>query len=170
MCVLRVAAGEALGNGECRLRRRSASDTRTGSGVRTPNGWFGGAMEVWVKGESVEGDERGRYASSFSEEVKAVGAKNGRVFTGGGFDDGFASRMLFSELYMTATLVEGEFMVPVRDHPIAGRRLVHARMADLTRHTLTGMHHWRSRYSWCSCTLLDCSSHLSYVAVWTLRG
>jgi hypothetical protein len=26
---------------------------------------------------------------------------------------------LFSELYMTATLVEGEFMVPVRDHPIA---------------------------------------------------
>jgi hypothetical protein len=26
---------------------------------------------------------------------------------------------LFSELYMTATLVEGEFMVPVRDHPMA---------------------------------------------------
>jgi hypothetical protein len=27
--------------------------------------------------------------------------------------------LLFSELYITATFVEGEFMVPVRDHPIA---------------------------------------------------
>jgi hypothetical protein len=37
--------------------------------------------------------------------------------------EGFVSRvlllLLFSALYMTATLVEGEFMVPVRDHPMA---------------------------------------------------
>jgi len=32
------------------------------------------------------------------------------------------SRALFSEVYMTATLVEGEFIVPVSDHPIAAPR------------------------------------------------
>jgi hypothetical protein len=42
---------------------------------------------------------------------------------GGGFEDGsFGSReLLFSELYMTATFVDGEFIVPVRDHPMAAR-------------------------------------------------
>lgn len=30
-----------------------------------------------------------------------------------------ASLALFSELYITATLVDGEFIVPVSDHPIA---------------------------------------------------
>ena len=39
------------------------------------------------------------------------------VWWGGG---GFVVRPSpFSEVYMTATLVEGEFMVPVSDHPIA---------------------------------------------------
>jgi len=34
--------------------------------------------------------------------------------------DGFVLwTVLFSDVYMTATLVEGEFMVPVSDHPIA---------------------------------------------------
>jgi hypothetical protein len=36
----------------------------------------------------------------------------------------FGSRvllLLFSELYMTATFVDGEFMVPVRDHPMAAK-------------------------------------------------
>lgn len=33
---------------------------------------------------------------------------------------GLAVRVsLISEVYMTATLVDGEFIVPVRDHPIA---------------------------------------------------
>jgi hypothetical protein len=33
---------------------------------------------------------------------------------------GFVSRaLLLSDVYMTATLVDGEFMVPVSDHPIA---------------------------------------------------
>lgn len=41
--------------------------------------------------------------------------------TGSGIDGtGFASRvLLLSAVYMTATFVDGEFMVPVRDHPIA---------------------------------------------------
>jgi hypothetical protein len=38
---------------------------------------------------------------------------------GFGFDGAALALLLFSELYMTATFVEGEFMVPVRDHPIA---------------------------------------------------
>lgn len=67
----------------------------------------------------MEGDERGRYVSCFSEGFKAFGARKECVFADTGFDEGFASRVLFSELYMTATLVEGEFMVPVSDHPIA---------------------------------------------------
>jgi hypothetical protein len=36
--------------------------------------------------------------------------------------NGLVSRVLpFSDVYMTATLVEGEFMVPVSDHPIASQ-------------------------------------------------
>lgn len=39
----------------------------------------------------------------------------------GGFDGAACGSrvLLFSELYMTATFVDGEFMVPVRDHPMA---------------------------------------------------
>ena len=39
-----------------------------------------------------------------------------------GCDDsviGLVSRVLFSEVYMTATLVDGESIVPVSDQPIA---------------------------------------------------
>jgi hypothetical protein len=38
---------------------------------------------------------------------------------GFGFGGAALVLLLFSELYITATFVEGEFMVPVRDHPIA---------------------------------------------------
>jgi hypothetical protein len=41
--------------------------------------------------------------------------------------------LLFSELYMTATLVDGEFIVPVRDHPIAVLLLVSMKRLDATR-------------------------------------
>ena len=38
---------------------------------------------------------------------------------------GFALRLSpFSDVYMTATLVDGEFIVPVSDHPIAMKLLV----------------------------------------------
>lgn len=40
----------------------------------------------------------------------------GSVLEGGGLVLRFSP---FSEVYMTATLVDGEFMVPVSDHPIA---------------------------------------------------
>ena len=48
-------------------------------------------------------------------------AIDGCVLAGGSFGCvSFASLpLLVSELYMTATLVDGEFMVPVSDHPMA---------------------------------------------------
>lgn len=47
-------------------------------------------------------------------------AIEGCVLAGERLDDaGFGSRPLFSDVYMTATLVEGEFIVPVSDHPMA---------------------------------------------------
>jgi hypothetical protein len=52
-----------------------------------------------------------------------------RVGLGGG---GFVVRPSpFSEVYMTATFVEGEFMVPVSDQPIAMQELVVCYMAGI---------------------------------------
>lgn len=46
-------------------------------------------------------------------------AIDGRMSAGECLDGAcFASR-LFSAVYITATLVEGEFMLPVNDHPMA---------------------------------------------------
>ena len=48
------------------------------------------------------------------------------MLTGGCFGGaGFILRLSpFSDVYMTATLVDGEFIVPVSDHPIAMNLLV----------------------------------------------
>lgn len=52
-------------------------------------------------------------------------AMDGCVLAGERFDAGFVSRpVLFSDVYMTATFVEGEFIVPVSDQPIAAQKLV----------------------------------------------
>ena len=53
-------------------------------------------------------------------------AIEGCVLAGERFDIVFVSRplLLFSDVYMTATFVEGEFIVPVSDQPIAGRQSV----------------------------------------------
>lgn len=83
----------------------------------------GGGMDEWLNC-AMDGDWRGCCAGSNlaggSEMSEAI---DGCELAGGGgcfVDAGFPSRgLLFSELYMTATLVEGEFMVPVKDHPIA---------------------------------------------------
>jgi hypothetical protein len=82
----------------------------------------GGGIEEWLNCAR-EGDWRGCWVGSNltggSEMREAI--EGCELAGGGGFEDeGFASRAwLFSELYMTATFVEGEFMVPVRDHPMA---------------------------------------------------
>lgn len=53
---------------------------------------------------------------------------------------GFVSRptLLLSEVYMTATFVEGEFIVPVSDHPMAAKKmLVSVSCTFDGEHTLT---------------------------------
>jgi hypothetical protein len=56
-------------------------------------------------------------------------AIEGCVLAGERFDGaGFDSRpvLLLSDVYMTATFVDGEFIVPVSDHPIAVEKSVAA--------------------------------------------
>lgn len=113
------------------MRRRSASDTRTGSGVGTglkPDAGGGGIVVgsnvCWEGVGSGNEDGEGIGVAEFSNFM--------RFAVVGGFDStdaiegcvastaGLTSRtLLLSDVYMTATLVEGEFMVPVSDHPIA---------------------------------------------------
>jgi hypothetical protein len=52
---------------------------------------------------------------------------------------GFVSRptLLLSEVYMTATFVEGEFIVPVSDHPMAAKKSVSVPCTLNEKHTLT---------------------------------
>lgn len=65
-------------------------------------------------------------ASNLTGGLDMIEAMEGCVLAGERFDDaGLVSRpALFSDVYMTATLVDGEFIVPVSDHPIAARILV----------------------------------------------
>lgn len=87
------------------MRRRSASETRTGSG--------GGGMAVASKVVKGDGDGRDGLGSNLA-------GGEGRSDVVGGWVAGLGVRAsLLSEGYMTATWVDGEFMVPVRDHPIA---------------------------------------------------
>jgi hypothetical protein len=78
--------------------------------------------------------------------------------------------LLFSDEYMTATLVEGEFMVPVRDQPIAAGMLVFClvwKVHGQHKLTLTRVDHGRSRYCRRFCTL---PKHLGNVVVRALGG
>lgn len=114
---------------ECRFRSKSASETSTGSEVV----WVkedeegGGGIVVELKDWCCEGIgrdmldteglnlTRGEAVDASLERIESMEGCPGVVSTGG-----FASRpFVASDVYMTATLVEGEFMVPVRDHPIA---------------------------------------------------
>ena len=117
--------GALFEKGECKLSRRSASETKTGSGVGTVlNVVFGGGgIVVGSKGGGgvwrEKGEEVGK-GSNFSG-LESTEAIEGCVIVGAaglgwGERGGLA---LLSEVYITATLVEGEFMVPVRDQPMA---------------------------------------------------
>ena len=66
-------------------------------------------------------------------------AMEGCVLAGERFDGaGFVSRPeLFSDVYMTATFVDGEFIVPVSDHPMAVWESVVILCKVRCRHTLT---------------------------------
>lgn len=86
----------------------------------------GGGIEAWLKCgmEADDGDGRGcGVDSNFTGGSDMSDAIEGCEFAGtiGLVDEPFGSRMLvlLSELYMTATFVDGEFIVPVRDHPMA---------------------------------------------------
>lgn len=120
--------GEVAENGECRFSKRSASETKAGSGVVIELLLYegGGGMEAWLKCgiEADDGDGSGcGVDSNLMGGSDMRDAMEGWEFAGtiGLVEEIFGSRvlLLLSELYITATLVDGEFMVPVRDHPMA---------------------------------------------------
>jgi hypothetical protein len=83
-------------------------------------------MEAWLKRVEVDGETSGCcVCSNLMGGFEMRDAMEGWELAGGGGGletvafGALVLLPLFSELYMTATLVEGEFMVPVRDHPIA---------------------------------------------------
>lgn len=79
-------------------------------------------MDVWLKCDMVDGEESGCVGSNLTGGSEISEAMEGWEFAGGGFVGcaALVSRvLLLSELYITATFVEGEFIVPVRDQPIA---------------------------------------------------
>lgn len=126
---VRTTAGELLEKGECRFRRRSASETMTGSGLgMLLYAWLvgGGGIDDELKREMLCGDVKDFCGSNLMGGSDIRDAMEGCVLAGvwwGG--GGFVVRPSpFSEVYMTATFVEGEFMVPVSDHPIATHKLM----------------------------------------------
>jgi hypothetical protein len=116
-----------LEKGEWKLRRRSASEmSAEGVGGFVLEGKFdeggGGGIVVGLKaaGGGKDSDE------GCAEEVRVLRAMAAAVSDSTDAMDGcagsfltFWSRLLASDVYITATFVEGEFMVPVKDHPIA---------------------------------------------------
>jgi hypothetical protein len=81
----------------------------------------GGGMDAELKGEKLDGEGRECGSSNLMGGSDIREAMEGWVLAGSGF--GGAVLVLrpspFSEVYMTATFVLGEFMVPVSDHPMA---------------------------------------------------
>ena len=79
-------------------------------------------MEAGSKGGYTDGEAMGG-CSNLTGGFDMSAAIDGRVLAGerlAGPD--FVSRpVLFSDVYITATFVDGEFIVPVSDHPIAVR-------------------------------------------------
>ena len=106
--------------GECRFNSRSASEARTGSGVGMLLKGGGGGMDAELKGEKADGEGRECCRSNLMGGSEISDAMEGWVFAGGIAGAVLVLRLsLFSDVYMTATFVLGEFMVPVSDHPMA---------------------------------------------------
>lgn len=129
----RELLGEEIEYGECRLRRRSASETRTGSDTEAVLMLVAGGGGIALESKGRNGAEWFKgVGSNLVTAFNNVGVNGGRPFTAGVCFgcNGFSSRGLpFSEVYITATFVEGEFIVPVSDQPIATKTsaLVQAR-------------------------------------------
>jgi len=118
-----IAVGEPPENGEWRFKRRSASETNTGSGAgMLLKARFGGGGGIDAELNCAKADGAGSDCdSNFIWGSDITDAIEPCVLDGGCFGGaGFVLRLSpFSDVYMTATLVDGEFIVPVRDHPIA---------------------------------------------------
>lgn len=86
-------------------------------------GWFGGGggMDAELNCEKPDGEGKDCCDSNFMGGSDIREAIEGCVLPGLGFGGGGLVVRLspFSEVYMTATFVDGEFIVPVSDHPIA---------------------------------------------------
>jgi hypothetical protein len=82
----------------------------------------GGGMDAELKGEKADGEGRECCCSNLMGGSEMIEAMEGWVLAGS------AVLVLrpspFSDVYMTATFVLGEFMVPVSDHPMAVALLV----------------------------------------------
>jgi hypothetical protein len=77
-------------------------------------------MEAWLNRVEEDGEARTCCAdSNLMGGMDMRDAMEGCELAGGGGLETWGLLPLLSELYMTATLVDGEFMVPVRDHPMA---------------------------------------------------
>ena len=115
-----MALGDEAENGEWRFKSKSASDTSTGSGVGTVlNVELGGGMDVGLKEGKEDGDGIAG-VSNLMGGFDKMDAIEGCVLVETGLElGGLASREVLSEVYMTATFVDGEFIVPVSDHPMA---------------------------------------------------
>jgi hypothetical protein len=119
---VRIAAGEPPGKGECKFSSRSASETRTGSGVgMLAKG--GGGIDAELNGEKLDGEGNGCCCSNLRAGSDIKEAMEGWVLADGFGGAAFVLRASpVSDVYITATLVEGEFIVPVNDHPMAMTR------------------------------------------------
>jgi hypothetical protein len=84
----------------------------------------GGGMDAELNCEKADGDGRDWWrGSNLIGGSDMRDAMEGCVLAGGALGSGgFVLRPSpFSDVYMTATFVDGEFMVPVSDHPMAMR-------------------------------------------------
>lgn len=109
--------------------------------------WFGGGggMEAELNWETPCGDVTDCCDSNFIGGSDIKDAIDGCALAGTGLRAGglVARASPFSEVYITATFVEGEFMVPVRDHPIAMQESILLSKEYLSKsHTLTWVYHW----------------------------
>lgn len=105
-----------------------------------------------------EGEASGCAVSNLTEAFDIRDAIEGWELAGGGLETVvIASRaLLLSELYMTATLVDGEFIVPVSDHPMAAYFVSgSATHISTVALTLTRVDHRGPRYCRRSCALFE---------------
>jgi hypothetical protein len=130
----------------------------------------GGGIAAALNGEKPDGEGNDWVCSNLMGGSDIREAIDGWVLAGGSFGGAVLvpRPSPFSEVYMTATFVLGEFMVPVSDHPIATRELVTEKRETSRRGTLTGMYHRRPRNVRRPHTFPYCSRHLRDVAIGVL--